>query len=86
MSVYVAEEIDEGNRTRSSCCEPPFGSSSGGDDGEHDHSQQYEPTERTYYVQNRTQIDHPSGKKHDQPIENEARDADPPRYADSTVL
>jgi hypothetical protein len=86
VSVYVAEEINEGNRTRSGCSEPPFGSSSGGDDGEHDHSQQYEPTERTYYVQNGTQIDHPSRNKHYQPIESDACDADPPRNADSTVL
>jgi hypothetical protein len=84
--VYVAEEINEGNRTRSGCSEPPFGLSSGRDAGEHDHSQQYEPTERTYYVQNGTQIDHPSGNEHYQPIESNACDADPPRNANSTVL
>ena len=84
--MYVVEEINEGNRARSGCSEPPFGSSSGGDDGQHDHSQQYEPTERTYHVQNGTQIDHPFGNKHDQPIESNAGDADPPRNADSTVL
>jgi len=84
--VHVAEEINEGNRTRSGYSEPPFGSSSGRDDGEHNHSQQYEPTERTYYVQNGTQIHHPSGNKHYQPIESNACNADPPRNTDSTVL
>ena len=84
-SMYVADEINERNRTRGGCGEPPFGSSSGRDDREHDHSQQYEPTERTYYVQNGAQVGHLFWNKDDQPIESNACDADPPRNADSTV-
>lgn len=84
--MCVAEAINEGNRTRSGCSKPPSGSSSGGDDGEHDHSQQYEPTERTYYIQNGTPIDHSPGNKHYQPIEGNTCDANPARNADSTVL
>jgi hypothetical protein len=83
--VYVAEKLSEGNRTPSGYSEPPSGPSFGRNNWQEDHSQNYEPTERTYYFQDRVQTYDPSRNEHYQPIESYPRHAKPTRNADSTL-